>query len=123
MGVPCGEPTPVQGCAANGLVLEQVEILENDGGETTESGDGDVFLLCQLHRIEHLATRRLETAEHLGHEAGVDVGPLDGGADRTRDLNMLHQLGWGTAPHVEIPLRDVIEAEFHRLATRGFKTR
>ena len=103
--------------------LEQVEILENDRGEATQGSDVDALLLGEFHGVEHLAPGRLEAAQHLGNEAGVDVGTLDGRAHGTGDFHVLNELRRCTAPNIQITVGDVIEPEFHRLAASSLKTR
>ena len=123
VGVSGGEPLPIQGGAPHRLVLEQVEILENDRGEATQGSDVDALLLSEFHGVEHLAPGRLETAQHLGNKAGVDVGTLDGRAHGTGDFHVLNELRRCAAPNIQITVGDVIEPEFHRLAASSLKTR
>ena len=104
-------------------MLQQVEILENDRREATQSRDVDALFLGELHGVEHLAPSRFETAEHFRDETGIDVRTLNRGASRAGDLNVLHKLRRRTAPHVQITICDVIEPEFGRLTASGLKTR
>ena len=123
MGVAGCETLPLQRCAAHRLVLQQVEVLKNDRGETTEGGDVDSLLLCELHGIEHLPPSCFEPTQHLRNEAGIDVGTLDRGSCGAGDLHVFHELWRSTAPHIEISIRNVIETQFHRLATGCIEAR
>ena len=122
MGVSSREPLPFQRRAADRLVLEKVEILENDRGEPSEGRDVDALLLREFHCIEHLAPGRFEPSQHLRHKAGVDVGALDCWTRRAGDLDMLHKLRWGAAPDIEITVCDVVKAQFQRIATGSIET-
>ena len=123
MGVPGCEPLPFECCAANGLVLEKIEILENNRCKATQSGDVDSLFLSELHGIQHLAACRFEASQHFGNEARIDVGPLDCWPGRAGDLHVLNKLRRSAAPDIEITVCDVVKAEFQRLATGSLETR
>ena len=111
MGVSGGEPLPLQGGVADLLELREVVILENDRGESAQGGDVDAVLLRQLHGVLNLAGRRLEATEHLRHEAGVDVGPLDGGTGLAGDLKGLEQLWRGRTPGEKVRLGHLLKPQ------------
>ena len=102
VGVACCETLPLEGGVADLLELREVVVLENDRGETAQGCDVDPVLLRQFHGVLNLAGRGLEAAQHLRHEAGVDVGPLDGGPGFAGDLEGLQQLRWSRAPGEEV---------------------
>ena len=64
----------------------------------------------QSHRRD-LASSRFEAAQHLRHEAGIDVGALDGLTGGAGDLKGLHQLGWCAAPKIEFALSQILKAK------------
>ena len=103
-------------------MLKQVEILENNRCESAKSRDVDPLFLGELHGIEHFASCCLETTQHFRHEAGIDVGTLDGFTCGAGDFDMLHKLRRSTAPHIEISLGNVIEPKVGSLPPGGFET-
>ncbi len=111
VGIASRKTRPVERCASHRLVLKQVEIFKDDRREAPKGCDVDPFFLSQFHGIQHLAPGCLEPAEHLRHKTGIDISTFNGLADRTRDFNMLDELGWCTAPHIKITFGNVIESE------------
>ena len=104
------------------LLLEQVEIFKNDRGKAAQSGDIDTIFLGKLHGAEHLAASSFKPAQHFWHEAGVDVGPFYGLACGAGDLKMLHQLGRGTTPNIEVTFGKLLKAKSASLFTGSLET-